>query len=57
MANNISKERARAPGDLYLIEVGNYHARQVPGAPFDLAMPWMASLLARRESALFDGLR
>lgn len=54
MANNISKERARAPGDLYLIEVGDYHARRVPGAPFDLAMPWMASLLARRESALFS---
>jgi hypothetical protein len=49
MAENISLERSRAPGDIYLIEVGNLHARAGVGAPWDSAKQWMGTFLASRE--------
>jgi hypothetical protein len=49
MAENIAAERKRAPGDIYLIEVGNYHARMTIGAPWDESKKWMAGFLASRE--------
>ncbi|GAC1541009.1 MAG: hypothetical protein NVS2B9_08030 [Myxococcales bacterium] len=52
MAENIARERQRAPSDLYLIEVGNYHARRVPGAPWDPSVRWLASFLAPREPGM-----
>ena len=52
MADAISRERARAPDDLYLILVGNYHARKKVGAPWDPAKVWMANFLARHERGL-----
>ena len=52
MAESISLSRARAPGDLYLVLVGNYHARKSVGAPWDPAMRWMANFLARHERGL-----
>jgi len=52
MADAISRERARSPGDLYLVLVGNYHARKSIGAPWDPGMRWMASFLARHERGL-----
>ena len=52
MADNISAERAKAPHDLYLVLVGNLHARKKPGAPWDDKVRWMAVRLAERESNL-----
>jgi len=49
MAERISEERRRAPEDIYLILVGNYHARNVIGAPWDAQKRWMAHFLASRE--------
>src|SRR3954462_15455417 len=49
MAENIAAESKRAPGDIYLIEVGNYHARMTVGAPWDESKKWMAGFLASRE--------
>jgi hypothetical protein len=49
MAEHISEERRRAPEDIYLILVGNFHARNVIGAPWDAQMRWMAHFLASRE--------
>lgn len=41
MAENIAAERRRAPGDIYLIEVGNYHVRMLrdPLVSTDLNRP------------------
>jgi hypothetical protein len=52
MADYISRERQRAPSDIYLVLVGNYHARKVVGAPWDPKMRWMASFLSERERGL-----
>ena len=49
MADNISAARAKAPGDLFLVLVGNLHARKKPGAPWDPDVRWMALRLAERE--------
>jgi hypothetical protein len=49
MAENIAAERSRAPSDIYLIEVGNLHAKSTIGAPWDPAKVWMASYLKARE--------
>jgi hypothetical protein len=49
MATNISAERRKAPGDLYLVLVGNLHARKKPGAPWDPNVRWMAVRLAESE--------
>src|SRR5262249_38305711 len=50
MAANISAERRKAPGDLYLVLVGNLHARKTPGAPWDPNVRWMAVRLAETEA-------
>jgi hypothetical protein len=52
MAENISRRRQRAPSDLYLIQVGNYHARRVAGAPWNPSAPWLASILAPQVSGM-----
>ncbi|HUJ27945.1 MAG TPA: hypothetical protein VLW85_18115 [Myxococcales bacterium] len=53
MADNISAARAKAPQDLFLVLVGNLHARKQPGAPWDADLRWMAVRLAGREPRLF----
>jgi hypothetical protein len=45
MAAVIARRRALAPGDIYLVLVGNYHARKATGAPWDAGKRWMASYL------------
>jgi hypothetical protein len=52
MADAISAARARAPAHLYLVLVGNLHARKKPGAPWDPNVRWMAERLAAREPDL-----
>src|SRR5438067_1771738 len=52
MADAISAERRKAPKDLYLVLVGNLHARKKPGAPWDPTIRWMAQRLAGRERRL-----
>lgn len=52
MAEHISRERDRARDDIYLVEVGNYHARKTVGARWDPAKRWMANFLAGREQGL-----
>ena len=49
MAGNISAARARAPDDLYLVLIGNLHAKKIPGAPWDANVRWMSVRLAERE--------
>jgi hypothetical protein len=49
MAENIAAERGRSPSDIYVVEVGNWHAKTSPGAPWDPARRWMASYLAGGE--------
>ena len=52
MAENISRERRRASSEIYLVLVGNYHARNIDGAPWDPEKRWMASFLSQREPGL-----
>jgi hypothetical protein len=52
MAQYISRERERAPSEIYLVMVGNYHARNIVGAPWDPKKRWMASFLSERERGL-----
>lgn len=52
MADNISRERARAPQDLYFVLVGNLHAKKIAGAPWDANIRWMSVRLAEREPNL-----
>jgi hypothetical protein len=52
MAENIAAQRARAPSDIFLIEVGNYHAKTSPGAPWDVSRHWMASYLVERDKSV-----
>jgi hypothetical protein len=52
MANVISTERRRAPRDLFLILVGNYHARKGVGSAWNPRQRWMASFLASTEDGL-----
>jgi hypothetical protein len=52
MAEKISRERRRARSEIYLVLVGNYHARKVVGAPWDDEKRWMATFLSERESGL-----
>jgi hypothetical protein len=49
MAENIALERSRAPSDIYLVEVGNLHAKTSVGAPWDPSKRWMGFYLAARE--------
>jgi len=52
MAESISRERRRAFSGIYLVLVGNYHARNIVGAPWDPEKRWMASFLSQREPGL-----
>jgi hypothetical protein len=52
MAESISRERGGAPSDIYLVVVGNFHARKIVGAPWDPKKRWMASFLSEREPGL-----
>jgi hypothetical protein len=52
MAENIAAERIRAPADIYLVEVGNLHAKSTIGAPWDPTRRWMASYLKAHEQGL-----
>jgi hypothetical protein len=52
MAENITAERSRAPTDIYVVEVGNLHAKSTIGAPWDPTKRWMASYLKAREQGL-----
>ena len=52
MAENISRERRRAPSEIYLVLVGNFHARNIVGAPWDAKKRWMANFLSEREPGL-----
>ena len=49
MADNIAVERSRAPSDIYVVEIGNYHAKTSVGAPWDASKRWMASYLVGRD--------
>jgi hypothetical protein len=44
----------RAPGDIFLVEVGNWHAKKSVGAPWDASRRWMASYLGDRGVLALD---